>query len=288
MDRPPELDGVQHRWIDTSRIRMHVAQAGEGEPVLLLHGWPQHWYAWRHVIQPLSTRYRVLCPDLRGLGWSDAPSTGYEKESLAEDVLALLDALAIERVRLVGHDWGAFVGFLLCLRAPERVERFLALNEPHPWMRFGPHEVVQLWRWWYQLVLALPGLGAWALRHGPGFVDAVLSLWSARDVWSDADRAVFSDRLRLPERARASALYYRTLFLRDLPAMASGRYRAQRLRTPTLLLFGADDGALRPRHLRGFEAHADDMRMELVPGVGHFPAEEAPDLVARRALEFLR
>jgi pimeloyl-ACP methyl ester carboxylesterase len=288
MAAPPEVSGVQHRWIETSRIRMHVAEAGAAEPIVLLHGWPQHWYAWRRVIEPLSTRYRVLCPDLRGLGWSDAPSDGYEKVSLADDILDLLDALEIERTRLVGHDWGAFAGFLLCLRAPERVERFLALNEIHPWMRLGPREVLQSWRLWYQLVLALPVLGPWALRRGPQFVDSLFRLWSARDVWSDSDRRVFSERLQSAERARASACYYRTFLLRELPGLVLGRYRSERLRTPTLLLFGADDGVLRPHQLRGFEAHADDMRVELVPGIGHFIAEEAPEFVVDRALEFFR
>jgi len=286
MGAPPEVLGVEHRWVETSRIRMHVAEAGEGEPIVLLHGWPQHWYAWRRVIEPLGMHYRVVCPDLRGLGWSEAPAGGYEKESLAEDVIALLDALEIERARLIGHDWGALAGFLLCLRAPERVERYLALNEIHPWMRLGVNEVIQSWRLWYQLVLALPGLGSWALRRGPWFVNSLFRLWSARDVWSDADRRVFSERLRSPERARASGLYYRTFLLRELPAMAFGRYRSQRLRTPTLLLFGADDGVLRPKHLRGFEGHVDDMRVELVPEVGHFIAEEAPDVVVNRAFEF--
>lgn len=288
MGAPPVVPGVQHRWVETSRIRMHVADAGAGEPIVLLHGWPQHWYAWRRVIQPLSTRYHVLCPDLRGLGWSSAPRDGYEKESLAEDVVALLDALEIEQTRLVGHDWGAFAGFLLCLRAPERIERFLALNEIHPWLRLGPREVIQSWRLWYQLVLAFPSLGAWALRRGPQFVDSLFRLWSARDVWPDADRRVFSERLQSAERAQASARYYRTFLFRELPAIVAGRYRSQYLRTPTLLLFGADDGVLRPHHLRGFEPYVDDMRVELVPGIGHFIAEEAPGLVVDRALEFFR
>ena len=263
-----------------------MAQAGHGEPVVLLHGWPQHWYAWRYVIEPLSTRYRVLCPDLRGLGWSDAPPDGYEKESLAQDVLSLLDALEIERARLIGHDWGGLVGFLICLRAPTRVTRFIALNEVHPWLRLGPRELIQSWRFWYQLVLSVPGLGSWALRRGPAFVDSLLRLWSARDVWSDQDRHVFSERLQVPERARASGLYYRTLLLRELPGLALGRYRSQRLLTPTLLMFGAEDGALRPNYLRGFEAHVEDGRIELVPGVGHFIPEEAPELLVDRALGF--
>ena len=90
----------------------------DAEPLVLLHGWPQHWYAWRRLIGPLSERYRVICPDLRGFGWTDAPAGSYEKSELAADVIALLDVLGLERVRLAGHDWGGFVGFLVCIDGP--------------------------------------------------------------------------------------------------------------------------------------------------------------------------
>ena len=123
----PHIDGVTHRFVDAGGLRMHVAEAGpeDGEVIVLLHGWPQHWYEWRHQIPELAKHYRVICPDLRGFGWSDAPSSGYEKETLAEDIVNVLDALGLERVKLVGHDWGGWCGFLICLNHPERVERFL-------------------------------------------------------------------------------------------------------------------------------------------------------------------
>jgi pimeloyl-ACP methyl ester carboxylesterase len=97
-------------------IQFHIAEAGQGERFLLLHGWSQHWYMWRHLFAPLATHYRVLYPGLRGFDWSDAPTSGYEKEQLATDLLTLLDTLGLDRVRLMGHDWGGWVGFLLCLR----------------------------------------------------------------------------------------------------------------------------------------------------------------------------
>jgi pimeloyl-ACP methyl ester carboxylesterase len=282
----PEVPGVDHRIVETSRLRMHVALAGEaGPPLVLLHGWPQHWYAWRHVIPPFAARYRVLCPDLRGLGWTEAPSRGYEKESLASDVLALLDALELPRVYLIGHDWGAHAGFLLCLREPERVERFVALNDIHPWLRPSPKDVLHAWRLWYQWVLAAPAVGAWLLRNRPGFVKNLIRAWSAKDVWSESELDAFAINLRDPQRARASAQYYRTFVLRELLPTLAGSYRHSRLRTPTLLLFGADDGVVRPHQLRGYENHADDMRLELIPGVGHFTAEEAPELVVDRAIK---
>jgi pimeloyl-ACP methyl ester carboxylesterase len=134
-------------------------------------------------------------------------------------------------------------------------------------------------------VLATPLAGAWLVRNRPGFVKGLIRAWSAKDVWSEQELDVFANSLREPQRARASAQYYRTFLLRELLPTLAGRYRSHRLGTPTLLLFGADDGVLRPHQLRGYERHAGDMRLELIPGVGHFTPEEAPELVVDRAIE---
>src|SRR5436190_9552853 len=112
----PQVDGVTHRFVEVRAedgpLSVHVAEAGEGPPLLLLHGWPQHWWCFRHLIPQLSERFRVIAPDLRGLGWSDAPPEGYEKRQLAGDILELLDHEGLARVSVMGHDWGGFVAFL--------------------------------------------------------------------------------------------------------------------------------------------------------------------------------
>src|SRR5437764_1426227 len=129
MGEPPQLPGVRHEHVNTGGVRIHVALAGapDAPPLMLVHGWPQNWWSWRRVIPPLAERFRVIVPDLRGHGWSEAPREGYEKEQLAEDLLALLDAMEIERATWIGHDWGGWAGFLAALRAPRRLERLLAL-----------------------------------------------------------------------------------------------------------------------------------------------------------------
>ena len=137
----PQLPGVSHAFITLSTgLRMHIAEAGQPDAptVLLLHGFPQHWWEWRKVISPLAERYRVLAPDLRGAGWTDAPAHGYTVEEVLADVLALLDQLGLRRVGLVAHDFSAAVGFRLCFDHPERVAAFLCLG-PHPYLRFKPH-----------------------------------------------------------------------------------------------------------------------------------------------------
>ena len=116
----PTLEGVEHHFLDVRGARLHVAELGDpaARPCCSLHGWPQHWWSWRPLMPLLADRHRVLAMDLRGFGWSEPTPRGYRKEELAEDVVGVLDALGVERVNLVGHDWGGVVGFLVCLDIP--------------------------------------------------------------------------------------------------------------------------------------------------------------------------
>ena len=281
----PHVDGVRHRFVGANGIVFHVAEAGasDGEPVVLVHGWPQHWYEWRYLIPALAERYRVLALDLRGLGWSDAPDWGYEKEQMATDVLAVLDALGVDRVRLVGHDWGGWIGFLLCLRAPERIERFLALGITHPWQTIGGGWR-QLPRFWYQLPVITPGLG-YALQRSRVMVRAGLR-GGVTDpgAFDEVALASFADRLAEPERARAGVRLYRTFVLREASAVIRGRYMSRRLTVPTRLLVGSADSVISTPLIDGWQEHADAMTAERVPACGHFIAEERPQLVADQAL----
>ena len=281
----PHVDGVEHRFIDVNGYRAHVAEAGSGEPVVLLHGWPQHWYAWRKVIGPLAERYRVICPDLRGFGWSEAPG-GSTPDNFAADTLAILDSLGIdEPVRLAGHDWGGWTGFLLCLRHPERFSRLLALNILHPMARVSLRAALPLWRFWYQAVLGTPGLGRRFVTR-QGFDNPVYRWIGVRpEAWTEEEMGIFLDQFEEPARVKASAELYRNSLLREVPRTLLPRYQRLRLPTRTLLLFGTDDKVMVPSSLGGYEKRADDMRVELVPGAGHHIVDERPELVTERALE---
>ncbi len=285
MSEPPVIDGVSHRTVRARGLDFHVAEAGSGDDVVLcLHGWPQHWYEWRHLLPALADRHRVLALDLRGFGWTDAPRDGYEKENMATDVLAVLDELGIERVKLVGHDWGAWIGFLLCLRAPQRFDRYLALNILPPWTTaraMAPH----LWRFWYQWLILAPGIG-YRLHRSGAFVPKVLvGASTSREAWDAETLRIFGDRFTEPARARAAVQMYRVFNLRETLPIVRGRYAEQRLTVPTRMLFGIDDKALRPDVLAGYERHAEDMEVEFLQGCGHFLADEMPELVAERARE---
>ena len=273
----PALDGVHHRDVTVDGVRLHVAQAGEGPPVVLQHGWPQSWWAWRRVIGPLAESHHVVCPDLRGLGWSDAPAGGYDKERFASDLIGVLDALGLERVRLVGHDWGGFAGFLACLRAPERFSGYLALGIPHPWPPPGRPDPRRLARLWYQAVLASPVIGGRRLRRR-GAARQVLR-WAGAGAWDDETLERYADTLATPGAARATVAIYRTFLTRELIPLVRGRYLGERLRVPTRLLVGERDPVVPADGLDGYAEHADDMTVEVLPDTGHWVPEERPERV---------
>ncbi len=293
MQRPfPVVEGVgiEHRMVQARGVRFHVAVCGppDGEPLLLLHGWPQNWFTWRKVLPALSAQYRCYAPDLRGFGWSEAPAGGYDKENLASDMLALLDALELDRVKLLAHDWGAWAGYLMALRDPARLERYVALNMAPPWAR-DPSLVRTLLgarRLLYQVVLATR-LGPRIVANERRMAQAIRADNVHADAFSDADMAQFTGPLAEPGRGHVTREIYRTFQRRELPALLRGQYADAVLEVPTLLLFGRRDRVISPHMVDAAEHRGDPLSIVRVADSGHFIADERPDLVADRTLDFL-
>jgi len=288
MPRPlPDLPGVEHRYVDAAGLRVHVAEAGGGPPLLLQHGWPQHWLAWRKLIPALAADYRVICPDLRGHGWTDAPPRGYEKEQLATDLLAVLDALEIDRARVVGHDWGGMAAQLAALREPERFERLGVLGVTTPWTNVSPSPKA-LAATIYQPLVASPAVGRQIVQR-TGFVRLLMDRGSGGSKpWTGDVLDSFADQWRERERAAATVQVYRSFLLRDLPAIRKGRYRDARLTVPTLLLYGENDLVVTEQRIGDWRGHADDMDVQRLPGLAHFVLDEGPEAVLERLVPFLR
>ncbi|NOL38743.1 alpha/beta fold hydrolase [Kribbella sandramycini] len=271
------MQGVTHRFVDLPGLRMHVAEAGSGEAVVMLHGFPQHWWEWRDVIPALARHYRVICPDLRGAGQTDAPATGYDRETLLGDLTGLLDALELDRVHLLTHDWSGIVGFLLCLQEPQRIRDHLVLSIPPPDARPAGRMFGRMLRHgWFNMILPWPGLGPWAL-HRTGLPDVMLRAHGMPD---DA-RAVFATQFRDRQRAAAGSALYRRFIQPEGMRFLTGHYRDQELTTPTRVLLGAQDAVVR---MDSFHGSRLDIRE--VEGAGHFLVDAQPGAVAEHALDF--
>jgi pimeloyl-ACP methyl ester carboxylesterase len=281
---PPPIAGVRRSFVDARGVRFHVTEAGppDAAPVLALHGWPQHHYAYRDLLANPPAGMRIIAPDLPGYGWSGPAPHRWAKEDVASDVLALLDALGLEQVLLVGHDWGGYVGFLMVLRAPERFSAYLVLNMAHPWQRPRtalPHVLPLLL---YQPLVA--ALGVPLHRRTPFLERMVFTRGiSNRGAISRDDVRWFSERFRDPVCARTATDTYRTYWLHDLPAGAR-RPEQRRATVPIRALFGLEDSAIHVSLAAESTANADDYRLTPVENCGHFIIDERPELVREQLL----
>ena len=277
----PELPGVEHRFLELpTGVRAHVAEAGrpDAPPLVLVHGWPQHWWCWRRLIPLLAGDFRLLAPDLRAFGWSGRPPDGdLRKRRFAEDAVALLEALGIERAGYVGHDWGGWAGFHAVTRAPERWSGLLALGILHPWVPYGTL-ARNLHRFAYQALFANPLVGPRLLRDHNGAIRVIKSAWGDRSTFDEAEAEPFAAAYAQPEQAADSSRLYRVFLLRE-----AGRDIPRRpLQVPTRLVIGSRD-PLGASLAEGLERHGADARTELLDGCGHFVAEERPAETAAAA-----
>jgi pimeloyl-ACP methyl ester carboxylesterase len=283
MSAPPVVPGLTSRWVDVpGRVRLHVAEGdggGEGAPVLLVHGWPGHFWCWRDVVPHLlQAGRRVLAVDLRGFGWSDAPPRGYRKDELADDLAGLLDVLGVERVDLLSHDWGGMVGHHLCVRRPDLVRAHVAVNTGHLWPQ--PAALRSLWPLYtYQLAFEAPVVWRW----GPRWGCRMIGRWAR---WPREVTEVYAQRLVPRDRARATRDLYRSFFFGEVVGLARGAMRDVVLQVPTLQLHGAGDPVVRADAFEPFVGDATHWRFERLRGMGHFPPEEDGERIATRALAF--
>ena len=283
----PQVAGVEHREVSVRGLRIHVAMAGSpaGPPVVLQHGWPQHWYEWRHLIGPLADAgYRVIAPDFRGFGWSEyPPDEDFRKETLVDDLIALCDVLGHGRISLVGHDWGGWVGWLLCLRRPDLVERAVLLSAPPPFPpdRIDPAALGRVGRLAYQLPIAAPMPHAAKLAWFRS-IGRVLGGRPPDDV------EVYAETLMQRSQVRASTLLYRQFLTREAPSLLARHYAGQRLSVPVHFMVGSEDLFFYEGLVDEAAPHADaEYRGEVLRGIGHFVPDEAADALRERVLGFL-
>lgn len=278
----PEAPGFDHLVLETPGLRTHLAVVGEGEPVVMLHGFPQHWWQWRGVAPVIAAAgYRVLCPDLRGSGWTVADDPRIDRETRLRDLLALLDVLEIERAHVVSHDLGALTAMQLTYDHPERVRTAVQLSVP-------------------------PGFMTFSLRIAPGFRHLPSFVWhrpgaSLRGIFSEqyvarpmpeATAEAHLAPMRRPEIDGAVRPLTRGIALPEGLRMARGVYRRRRLTVPTLFAFGRQDRYWNEEILahicRNPDRYADHAEFAYIDNAAHFITDDAPTAVADLTLNWFK
>lgn len=274
---------LERRWIRGAGIELHLQVAGPtgGDLVLLLHGFPEFWYGWRHQIPALvDAGYRVAIPDQRGYNRSEAPRSvrAYDLDRLAADARSIIEAAGEERAHVVGHDWGAIVAWHLAMTAPERVRTLGILNGPHPgvFWRMVTQNIRQMWRSLYVLLFQIPYLPEWLLgyREGTGLA-TLLRLSRHPDAAQPVELSRYRRAWTRPGRLRGMLHWYRAGMRRAV----RGGIQDETVRVPTLVLWGKRDAALSPQLAARSAAQCLESRTRIFDTASHWLQHDEPDAV---------
>jgi epoxide hydrolase 4 len=289
MTTPASDPTITHAMISTDGARLHTAQAGprDGPLVILLHGFPETWYAWRRQMESLAREgFRVWAPDQRGYGESTRPRRirDYRIDLLVDDVIGLIDAAGCERANLVGHDWGGAVAWRLAARHPERVERLAIANCPHPRVmarnvaRNPAQTARSAYAFFFQLPL-LPEVLLGARSHA--LLRRALRRTSRRGTFGPEVMEQYREAWSRPGAVRAMLNWYRAV------RYGATRGGGGRIRVPTLILWGARDRFLAPRMAEQSLRMCEDGRLLRLEGATHWLHHEEPERVSAALAAFL-
>lgn len=286
------MQAYENRFIRTNDVTLHVVLAGpeNGPPIILLHGFPEFWYGWRHQIDPLAEKgYRVVVPDQRGYHLSDKPRrvASYHIDKLARDVAALMDALGYEQVYLAGHDWGAAVAWWVATKYPQRLQKLAILNVPYPTILSRAilrGNWRQMKRSWYIFFFQLPRLPERLFRFTSSKDETnLLRASSYPGTFSNADLAVYRRAWDQPGALRGMINWYRAAVpvLASLPTPPPGA-----IRVPTLMLWGERDAALGKELVAPSIALCENGRVIFFPKATHWVQHDEAEAVTQHLSNF--
>lgn len=281
---------LRFNFAEVGGIRLHYAACGNGDKlVILLHGFPEFWYAWQHQLPALGDQYTVVAPDMRGYNLSDKPPhrDDYRLELLIEDVVGLIRHFGMEQSVIVGHDWGAIVAWAVAEKHPEMVSHLVALQVPPLPVWWSNLRPPQLLRSWYVLFFQIPGLPEWTMRRANfAFLDTTFAKTSLRpNAFTPEDVLHYKEALGRPGALTAMINYYR--------ALAHGTRNSTNpaprgVHVPTLFIYAEKDFAILPRTVRNVASYVDVTYREVrIPDCGHWVQNEAPEAVNAALRDFL-
>ena len=285
---------VRHGYAQVGDVRLHYAESGSGERlVVLLHGFPECWYSWRHQLTALGERFRVVAPDMRGYNLSDKPGRveDYRVSRLVDDVTGLIRHLGAREAAVVGHDWGAAVAWAVAQHYPDYVWKLAALQVPPLAVWSKNLTLRQLLRSWYMFFFQLPSIPEWWIsRDDFAGLEKMFRRTSRPGTFSDEDISVLKSAMREPGALTASINYYRA----NLGAFLRRGFKRreftkqERVRTPTLFVYGERDFAIAPETVQGVADYIDAPYTEVrLARSNHWVQQEHPSEVNAALLSFL-
>jgi epoxide hydrolase 4 len=283
------MNNWQHNFISTNGINLHYVSEGAGKLMLMLHGFPEFWYSWRHQIKEFASDYHTVALDLRGYNDSDKPAqqSAYQMSELIQDIKGVITGLGYEDCILVAHDWGGAIAWNFAYAYPEMVEKLIVLNIPHP-AKFaqGLRTPEQLLKSWYILAFQIPFLPEllFQLNDYQAVKEAFSGMAINKTAFSEADLNAYRDAAAKPGALTAMINYYRGIF----PLLFNNQPEWQILEIPTLTIWGEADTALGKELTYGTEAYVRDWQIKYIPNCSHWVQQEQPALVNAYIWEFLQ
>lgn len=285
-----------HRDVSANGARFHAVSCGEGPLVLLLHGFPMYWWTWRRLLPQLAEMgYRAVAVDMRGYGGSDHPPRGYDLFTLSRDTEGIIRSLGESRATVIGHDMGAMVAWTLAAFSPSIVDRLAAISMPHPArMRSALiRDRSQMAAMSYLVGFQRPFIPERQMEADHAiWVEEFLREWSADPSWPHEEESrYFRAAFQIPHTAHCALEYYRWA-VRSIPRGDGRKFVSdiseRRIVSPVLHIHGGADRTILPRSADGSAEFVDGpYAWRSLPGVGHFPHEEAPELVNSMLIDWL-
>ncbi|MFN6565946.1 alpha/beta hydrolase [Dendronalium sp. ChiSLP03b] len=277
----------KHEYINTNGVKLHYVTQGAGPLMVMLHGFPEFWYSWRHQIPEFAKYFQVVALDLRGYNDSDKPKeqSAYVMDEFVKDIKGVIKGLGYDKCILVGHDWGGAIAWFFAYAHPEMVERLIILNLPHP-AKFiqGLYTPQQLFRSWYIFLFQLPLLPELLLQSLDfQLIERTIQGTAFnKSAFTQADLDAYKDAAAKRGAIAAMLNYYRNNLLQFMP-----NRKWDILDVPTLMIWGENDTALGKELTYDTAAYVRNLKVRYIPHCGHWVQQEQPEIVNQYMKEYL-
>lgn len=274
---------IEESFIEINGIKLHIISIGSGQPLLLLHGFPDFWYGWKSVIPKLKEKYRLIIPDMRGYNLSDKPKgmQKYRIDLLIEDIGGIIKNLNLGKVYLAGHDWGGVVTWVFAEKYPDLLKKIAILNAPHPKIFQDKlrNDKKQQKASFYIFEFLKPDGEKWLFEEDYRWLKwAVFEGMINKKDFSDYDKQKYLEAWKQENAILSGVNYYRANLTFD---QFTGR-----INLPTLVIHGMKDVAVLPGVLDGLSEYVSDLKIIRAENASHWVIYDAPDLIVKTFMDF--